>query len=190
MRIHRIPDQKVIRKLMDNLGFGPNGWVKRVCKVAAADSGAELLEFAFVVPLLLMLLMGIFWIGRAYNIYENVTRAAREGARYAVLPSSIAAGNAEADAISASCTSNTATFTNYVAPVLRSDNLNPTLVRGYCQKTAVLENTYPQQCGVSISFTYPVKLTIPFTPLNAATINIPAQAQMRLENQPAGGCPQ
>ncbi|MGH3628362.1 MAG: TadE family protein, partial [Sciscionella sp.] len=68
---------------MDNLGFGPNGRVKRLCEMAAADSGAELLEFAFVIPLLLMLLVGIFWIGRAYNIYENITRAAREGARYA-----------------------------------------------------------------------------------------------------------
>jgi Flp pilus assembly protein TadG len=182
--------QKVTRRLMENLGFRPRGWVQRVCDVAAGDSGAELLEFAFVVPMLLTLLVGIFWIGRAYNVYENITRAAREGARYAVLPSSIAAGNAEADAISPSCASGTVAFTGYVVPVLASDNLNPGLVSGYCQKTAVLENTYPQQCGVSISFTYPVQLTIPFTPLNATTINIPAQAQMRLENQPAGGCPQ
>lgn len=185
---HRTPDQQASQK--PGGGFGPKGWIKRLYRMAAAETGAELLEFAFTVPLLLTLLIGIFWIGRAYNVYENVTRAAREGASYAVLPSSVAKGNTEADAISASCASNTVAFTNYVAPVLTSDNLDPNLVSGYCQKTAVLENTYPQQCGVSISFTYPVDLTIPFTPLNATTINIPAQAQMRLENQPAGGCPQ
>src|SRR5579875_3320491 len=53
-----------------------------------------------------------------------------------------------------------------------------------------LENTYPQQCGVSISFTYPVQLVIPFTSVNATTVDIPAHAQMRLEDQPVGGtCP-
>lgn len=173
---------------MERLGVRPDGWGKRMRGVAAADSGAELLEFAFVAPMLLALLIGIVWIGRAYNIYENITRAAREGARYAVLPSSVANGNSPPDPLTASCTSNTVTFTNYIAPVLRSDNLNPSLVSGYCQKTAWLENTYPKQCGVSISFKYPIKLTIPFTPVNAKTINIPAQAQMRLENQ-GGNCP-
>jgi Flp pilus assembly protein TadG len=51
------------------------------------ESGAELVEAAFVIPILLMLLLGIVWIGRAYNVYETITRAAREGDRYAVLPS-------------------------------------------------------------------------------------------------------
>lgn len=184
MCTHRTADQKVIQKLVERLATCPKGWAKRVRGMEAADSGAELLEFAFVVPMLLTLLVGIFWIGRAFNVYENITRAAREGARYAVLPSSIAAGNTEADPLSTACTSNTVTFADYVTPVLQSDNLDPSLVSGYCQKIALLENTYPQQCGVSISFTYPVKLTIPFTPLNATTINIPAHAQMRLENQP------
>lgn len=192
VRLHvcnrRPADHQHLNKLRQRLGVRLNKWGKRISGIAAAETGAELLEFAFVVPMLLTLLIGIIWIGRAYNIYENVTRAAREGVRYAVLPSSVADGNSYADAPSASCTSGTAAFTNYISPVLASDNLNPTLVSGYCQKTAWLENTYPQQCGVSISFKYPVKLTIPFTPLNATTINIPAQAQMRLENQ-GGTCP-
>src|SRR5258708_29505649 len=58
------------------------------------EHGAELVEMAFVLPLLLTLLIGIFWAARAYNIYETITRAAREGARVAVAPSCSACGNA------------------------------------------------------------------------------------------------
>lgn len=164
--------------------------IRRVLEIARADLGAELFEFAIVAPLLLMLLIGIVWIGRAYNVYETITRAAREGARYAVLPNSVASGNVTADTLSASCSTNTNTYNNYVVPALKADGLDPTNVKSYCQKAAWLENTYPQQCGVSISFEYQVQMAIPFTPLNATTINIPADAQMRLENQPtSGSCP-
>ena len=155
-----------------------------------AESAVELFEFALVVPVLLMLLLGIFWVGRAYNVYETITRAAREGARYAVLPSSAGSGNAYADTPSSACASGTNTFNNYVSPVLISAGLDPSKIQNYCQKTLWLENTSPQQCGVEINFTYPVQLAIPFTSLNGTTINIPTRAQMRQENQSAGGtCP-
>src|SRR5260370_41615967 len=58
------------------------------------EFGAELVEMAFVLPLLLTLLIGIFWAARAYNIYETITRAAREGARVAVVPTCATCGNA------------------------------------------------------------------------------------------------
>ena len=158
--------------------------------LAIADWGAELFEFALVVPLFFMLLLGIVWLGRAYNVYETITRAAREGARYAVLPSSVASGDTYADAPSGSCATGTSAFTNYVEPVLVADSLDPSKVTNYCQKADWLETTVPQQCGVFVSFSYPVTLAIPFTTLNAATINISTQAQMRMENQNAGGtCP-
>ena len=50
------------------------------------DGAAELAEFAVVMPLLVMVLFGMYWFGRAYNIYETLTRAAREGASYAARP--------------------------------------------------------------------------------------------------------
>jgi Flp pilus assembly protein TadG len=182
------PDRNRLRRPIQQPGDSASSWGARTRALLHADSGAELLEFAFIVPVLLMLLVGIFWIGRAFNIYETVTRAAREGARYAVLPSSVANGNAFPDPLSGSCASNTNTFNNYVTPVLKADSLDPGAVVNYCQKTAWLENTYPQQCGVDISFSYPLQVEIPFTTINATTIYIPAQAQMRLENQ-TGGCP-
>jgi Flp pilus assembly protein TadG len=54
--------------------------------------GAELIEFAIVVPLLLLLLAGIFDFGMMFRTFEAVTNAAREGARVGVLP-----GYADAD---------------------------------------------------------------------------------------------
>lgn len=49
------------------------------------DSGAALVEFALVVPLLLALVMGIVEFGRAWNVHQVITDAAREGARRAVI---------------------------------------------------------------------------------------------------------
>jgi Flp pilus assembly protein TadG len=190
----KTPGMEAGHSIMDKFGASIPVLSHRLRSIAESELAAEVFEFAIVGPLVLMLLIGIFWIGRAYNVYETVTRAAREGARYAVLPSAVDAGNAPPDALSSSCTSNTNTFNNYVAPALQSDGLDPKAVTNYCQKAQLLENTYPQQCGVVISFTYPVQMAIPFTSLNATTINIPAQSQMRLENQnkTAGGvtlCP-
>jgi Flp pilus assembly protein TadG len=48
--------------------------------------GTELAEFAAILPLLFMVLIGIFWFGQAFRIYGTITHAAREGARAAVAP--------------------------------------------------------------------------------------------------------
>lgn len=51
-----------------------------------ADEGAQLVEFALVLPLLLLVVLGIAEFGFIFQRYEVVTNAAREGARMAVLP--------------------------------------------------------------------------------------------------------
>lgn len=56
------------------------------------DEGSELIEFALVTPILILLLAGIFDFGMMFRSYEAVTNAAREGARVGVLP-----GYADAD---------------------------------------------------------------------------------------------
>ena len=58
----------------------------------ACEKGAELIEFALVFPLLLLVVVGIMDFGLLFQRYETVTNAAREGARIAVLP-----GYAQAD---------------------------------------------------------------------------------------------
>lgn len=51
------------------------------------DAGASLVEFALVLPVFMMLLLGMMTGGLAYNRKLSVSAAAREGARYgATLP--------------------------------------------------------------------------------------------------------
>lgn len=53
----------------------------------ANERGQALLETAMTLPLVLLVAVGIFEFGRAYQTYQVLTNAAREGARVAVLPS-------------------------------------------------------------------------------------------------------
>lgn len=46
------------------------------------DRGQGLFEFALILPLLLIVLLGIFDLGRVYFASISLTSAAREGARY------------------------------------------------------------------------------------------------------------
>jgi Flp pilus assembly protein TadG len=52
------------------------------------ERGAAILEVALTLPILLLICVGIFEFGRAYQTWQVVTNAAREGARVSVLPSS------------------------------------------------------------------------------------------------------
>jgi Flp pilus assembly protein TadG len=49
-------------------------------------SGQSLVEFALVVILLLLLVVGIVELGRVWNLYQVLVNASREGARLASLP--------------------------------------------------------------------------------------------------------
>jgi len=55
-----------------------------------SERGTAILETALTLPLLLLVSVGIFEFGRAYQTWQVLTNAAREGARVAVLPSSVA----------------------------------------------------------------------------------------------------
>ena len=48
--------------------------------------GAEIAEAAAVLPLMFMILLGIFWFGQAFSMYGAITRAAQEGARAGAAP--------------------------------------------------------------------------------------------------------
>ena len=50
------------------------------------DRGVALMEMALTLPLLLLISVGILEFGRAFQTWQIVTNAAREGARVAVLP--------------------------------------------------------------------------------------------------------
>jgi Flp pilus assembly protein TadG len=153
------------------------------------QSGAELLEMAFALTILLTLVLGIFWFGRAYNIYETMTRAAREGARVAVAPACSA------------CTlggqmPSIATVASAVQGSLVASNLDPTQVAcgtcpGTCygsapticyQNNVVLNpSTTPPENGVIVSFTYPFQLAIPFVTFNQ-NLTLSTTVRMRQED--------
>jgi Flp pilus assembly protein TadG len=66
----------------------------RLSARARSQAGAELVEFALVLPMLLLVFGGIVDFGLLLQRQQVVTNAAREGARIAVLP-----GYSEADVI-------------------------------------------------------------------------------------------
>jgi Flp pilus assembly protein TadG len=57
-------------------------------KVRHSERGNAMVETAITMPLLLLLMVGIFEVGRAYETWQVLCNAAREGARMSVTPSS------------------------------------------------------------------------------------------------------
>ena len=55
-------------------------------KMRQKQLGAVIVESALTIGVLLLLLFAIMDLARAYNIYQVLTNAAREGARYSVAP--------------------------------------------------------------------------------------------------------
>jgi Flp pilus assembly protein TadG len=53
-----------------------------------SEKGAALIEAAITVPIILLISVGIFEFGRAYQTMQVLTNAAREGARMAVITTS------------------------------------------------------------------------------------------------------
>jgi Flp pilus assembly protein TadG len=58
---------------------------RRLSGTAVRDRGAAAVEFALLLPVLLLLVFGIIDFGRALNAQITLTQAAREGARLAAL---------------------------------------------------------------------------------------------------------
>lgn len=166
---------------------------------ARDSSGAEIAEAAIVLPLVFMLLLGIYWFGRAYNIYATITHAAREGARAATAPACALCGNATltpdqvatrvAQALQASKLN-----PNQVTPLLPNPALKDCTTHApvaacaaigggnpqICFQTNVQINsptTEPLACGVSVSFQYPYQFYLPFTSLNNQLIQLKANVQ-------------
>jgi Flp pilus assembly protein TadG len=177
--------------------------MKSVKRILLGTAGAEIAETAVVLPLLFTILLGIFFFGRAYNIYGTITQAAMQGARSAVAPTC------------ATCTNTTLTAdqiaTNVVAPVLQASHLDPARVQvltpaacacgtvacgspvacdpagvsatpSICVQQNVNLSTSggASQCGTSVAFQYPYGFNLPF---QSFTLQMKATAQMRGENQ-------
>jgi Flp pilus assembly protein TadG len=67
----------------------------------ATDRGAAMVEFAIMLPLLLLVIAGIVDLGRAFFTQVTLTNAAREGARYAVVKSDATVADVQARTLTA-----------------------------------------------------------------------------------------
>ena len=99
--------------------------------LACETAGAEIAEAAVVLPLLLLLLFGILWFARAFNIYTTINRAARQGALVAATNNCGTCGNDN-------CPDQVYIQTNVVNPILTASHLDP------AQATVTLNPIDPQ----------------------------------------------
>jgi len=184
---HELPVKKSIAGSTTEMCLHPKTpvWarLRRSCRLAQEDRGVELVEAALVFPLLLALIIGGFWLGRAYNIYESMTRAAREGARFALAPSCATCGNTFPTDTEVRTVINNALSAASMDPTKVSPAISILPPQPRTGNLPLNPSDPPanQVSGVVISFGYPVTLNIPFTPLNATTITITTQVQMRKE---------
>ncbi len=58
--------------------------IRRFKTLATGSEGAALVEFAIIMPFLVVMAVGIFDFGSVYVLKDHLTQAAREGARIAV----------------------------------------------------------------------------------------------------------
>jgi hypothetical protein len=165
-------------------------------KLAGETVGAEIAEAAVVLPLVFMLILGIYWFGRAYNIYATITHAAREGARAATAQTCATCGNAPlvegqvatrvAQALQASKLDPTKVSPLLPSPAMK-DCLTGAAVIPACGSSPAVcfvanvrlndPTTGPPACGVSVSFQYPYQFYLPFTSLNKQLILLKANVQ-------------
>ena len=157
-----------IRKM--TLSAGVFSSLRRVWKETRA---AEIVEMAFVIPVLLTLIIGIFWAGRAYNIYETIARAAREGARAAVTPTCSTCG----DAFPSSTTVQTAVTNSLAASGMQTSGTGITITVQQHQQLN-LDSNNPSALWTVVTVTYPFQFVLPFTSLNASTVSMTTTAQM------------
>lgn len=165
--------------------------------------GVEIAEAAAVMPVMFMVLLGIFWFGQAFSIYGAITRAAQEGARAGTAP------------VCATCNAGASPSANATAAIqaaLSASKLDPTKARypvpaptlaactpggppvgcalggstNFCiQNNVQLTPSFgqPALCGMSVSFQYPFQFWLPFTSLNNQTVWILASARVHTEGQ-------
>jgi TadE-like protein len=145
------------------------------------EDGTEILEVALSVPIVLVLIFGLYSLGRAWDVFQTMNRAAREGVRQAVTTNCATCGN--------TTYSDSQIQSEFVYPALQAAGINTSAIQSYSQGYTWLDSS-DSVCGAYVSFRYPYRLRIPYMPASVASITLKTDVQMRLENQPDNGtCP-
>jgi Flp pilus assembly protein TadG len=126
-----------------------------------SERGQALVEFAFVLPLLVVLLLGVIQVGMLLNNYINLTDAARVGARKAI---SVRLGGVTPD--------DAAQAVRDSAGSLKQDQL-----------TVTVDDPDWNAPGseITVTATYPYTIDIPLIGLTITSGTITATAKERLE---------
>ena len=69
----------------------------RLHRKLSDERGASMVEAAFVLPILILLIFGVVEFGRAFNAQVTLTHAAREGVREYALNNDLSAATAKAE---------------------------------------------------------------------------------------------
>lgn len=173
-------------------------------RLATEARGAEIAEAAAVLPLMFMMLLGIFWFGQAFSIYGAITRAAQEGARAGAAPYCTTCSSPNSVATNAVNAVNNDLLVSKLDPTkIQAPSPTPTfnactVVTGSTSCASVSGSNVCVQgpvqlsptatggtgvCGISVSFQYPFQFWLPFTSLNKQKIMLTASARVRMETQ-------
>ena len=125
------------------------------------EQGQALVEFTVILPVLLLVLYGIFQFGVAFNDYIQVTSAAREAARKAAVSRSLGAAAATTAAVSAA---------KATAPDLHLAD---------SQITVTPSNNWQQGSDVTVTVKYPYNIDILGRIVGAG--NLTSSTTMRIE---------
>ena len=150
----------------------------RLRKIVAGTAGSEIAEAALVIPIFFLILLGIYWFGRAFNTYATLNHAAREGALVATMSNCASCGNTAAGALAVAnavtaglqaaglnpnqiqlYSSSSSTSCGGLATACNSANNNITVCSNVQLTTAA--NTGLPVCGLTVSFQYPYNFTLP-----------------------------
>jgi Flp pilus assembly protein TadG len=137
----------------------------------SSEGGQALVEFALVLPVLLIVLLGIVDFGRALNYYNDATHLSAEAARFAVV-------NRKPDP------SNAASLQLQIhqqgdSPELRDGSTSVTSAAQVCVDFPNGTQLAGDPVRVSVGLTY---AWLPFLDIGSATIS--ASSVMRLETAP------
>lgn len=134
------------------------------------ERASEVLEFALIVPLLFTVMLGVFWCARAYNVYETITRAAREGVRFGVAPNCASCGNK---------LPTDSEIQQVINASLKASALDPSQTSP--NPIAIARTPVGSDVDVSVSFSYPYRFYLPFTSVNLTSLQIATSVHMREE---------
>ena len=118
------------------------------------ERGSVVVEFALVLPILVLLLFGMIEFGRGYNARIELVSAVREGARAGALGKNL---------------STIADTTKAAAPGLKTTDITVA--------STTLCSVTPQPADITVTATYPFHYEIPL--FRSSTITLTAKAVMR-----------